>query len=463
MLQIYDTLTKKKLTFKPLVPGKVGIYACGVTVYDYSHIGHARGMVVFDMVARFFRFRGFDVTYVRNITDIDDKIIKRANERGVPIETITKTYIDALHEDVAALNILPVDIEPKATDHIDTIIEMIQTLLDKGYAYVANSGDICYEIAKFKTYGELAHQDINSLRAGARVEVDSQKNDPLDFVLWKKAKPGEPAWDSPWGQGRPGWHIECSAMTKRCLGDTFDIHGGGMDLPFPHHQNEIAQSEAANGCKYVNTWMHVGFVNVNREKMSKSLGNFFTIREVLEQYDSEVIRYFMLASHYRSPINYSTDNLDSAQAALERFYLSLRGLDLTDTKPLEKTDFEKRFFDAMEDDFNTPEAIAVLFYIAREINRLKEGNEIESAKANGATLLKLASILGILSADPEAFLQGDDKDSAKISALIEKRNNARSEKDWALSDKIRDELHGMGIELEDSAKGTIWRRIHWVP
>lgn len=459
MLQIYNTLTHKKEDFKPIQPGKIGIYVCGMTVYDDCHIGHARAtMVVFDVIVRYLRSRGFEVTYVRNITDIDDKIIKRAQENKEDYLALTDRVIASMRADSTALGVLPPTHEPRATEYIPKIIELIQTLLDKKHAYKAENGDICFDVSSFPDYGKLAHQDLEKLRSGARVAITDTKGDPLDFVLWKLAKPGEPHWSSPWGEGRPGWHIECSAMSLKTLGIPIDIHGGGSDLVFPHHQNEVAQSEAATGKHFVNTWMHVGFVQINKEKMSKSLNNFFTIKEVLKQYPAEVVRYFLLASHYRSPVNYSQENLQSAQNALERFYLALRGLPTTINKPSGEW-YEVEFNNAMDDDFNTPEALAVLFELTREINRVRESN-IETAAELGALLRHLGGILGLLQQDPQQFLHAGTKkdDAEKIEELITARNLARKNKHWAEADRVRDELLQMGISLEDTAKGTIWRR-----
>src|SRR3989338_5917662 len=362
MLQIYNSLTRKKEPLTPLTPGKLRMYVCGMTVYDYCHVGHARVMVVFDMVARYLRTRSYDVTYIRNITDIDDKIIKRAAENGEDINALTARFIAAMDEDAARLGVQKPDSEPRATAHMPQILKMIGTLIDRGFAYQAKNKDVYYRVRKFNGYGALSGKSVDDLRAGSRVEIDEEKDDPIDFVLWKAAKPGEPAWDSPWGAGRPGWHIECSAMSTSCLGNHFDIHGGGMDLKFPHHENEIAQSEGATGQKFVNTWMHVGFVQVDQEKMSKSLGNFFTVREVLKQYDPEVLRYFILASHYRSPLDYSDENLKAAKSALYGLYIALRGI-----APGKAAEGEppRRFDAALADDFNTPAALAVLFDLAR--------------------------------------------------------------------------------------------------
>ena len=403
-MKIYNTLTRKKAQFQPRVPGKVGMYVCGMTVYDYCHIGHARVMVVFDTVARYFRHKGYELTYVRNITDIDDKIINRANENGEDFTTLTQRFIDAMHEDERALNVLPPDVEPKATQSIPDIIAMIATLIDKGLAYIGTNGDVFYSVSKFAPYGKLSGKNLADLQAGERVDVDHAKQDPLDFVLWKMAKSGEPSWESPWGQGRPGWHIECSAMSTCCLGNHFDIHGGGMDLQFPHHENEIAQSEGATGEIFVNVWMHNGFVRVDNEKMSKSLGNFFTVREVLKQYQPEVIRFFILLSHYRSPLNYSDEQLNDAKAGLTRLYTALRDVAVIDA-PLQD-DYKARFEQAMDDDFNTPVALSVLFDIATELNKAKQEKEIEKARQLANSLIGLGGLMGVLQNNPDAFLKG---------------------------------------------------------
>ncbi|WP_321347192.1 cysteine--tRNA ligase [Halopseudomonas oceani] len=456
-LALYNTLTKTKEPFKPLVDNQVRMYVCGMTVYDFCHIGHARVMVAFDVVARWFRHRGYDLTYVRNITDIDDKIIKRANENGETFQQLTERMIAAMHEDEARLNVLRPDQEPRASQHIDGMFAMIQTLIDKGYAYAPGNGDVYYRVGKFEGYGKLSRRKIEDLKIGARIEVDEAKQDPLDFVLWKAAKPGEPSWSSPWGEGRPGWHIECSVMSTCCLGNTFDIHGGGPDLVFPHHENEIAQSEAATGELYAAAWMHAGAVRVDGEKMSKSLGNFFTIREVLEKYHPEVVRYLLVSSHYRSAINYSEDNLKEAKGALERFYNALKGL--PDAVPAGGDAFAERFAAAMDDDFNTPEACAVLFEMVREVNRLKE-SDAEAAAALAAHLRQLAEVLGVLQLEPEAFLQAGAAgkvDAAEVEALIAARLQARADKNWGESDRIRDQLTAMGVVLEDGKGGTTWR------
>ena len=458
MLKIYNSLTRTKETFKPITAGKVGMYVCGMTVYDYCHIGHARVMVVFDVVYRYLKSKGLDVTYVRNITDVDDKIIVRALENAEPVEALTARFIQAMHEDAAALNVLPPDQEPKATDNIDEIVAMISRLIDHGNAYPADNGDVYFAVSSFAGYGKLSGRQLDELRAGERVEIDRNKRDPLDFVLWKAAKPDEPAWDSPWGKGRPGWHIECSAMSTRSLGNHFDIHGGGMDLQFPHHENEIAQSECATHEHFVNYWMHNGFVRINDEKMSKSLGNFFTIRDVLASYKGEEIRFFMLSSHYRSPLNYSLQQLDNARAGLTRLYTALRGTAESAAGP--EAEWLERFEKVMDDDFNTAEALAVLFDLAAALNRLPDGEEKNSL---ATTLRVLGSRLGILEQDPEQFLKSavGDTDSisdAEIESLIAQRSAARADKDFAESDRIRDLLLEQGIVLEDAGGQTGWRR-----
>ncbi|MCA1806142.1 MAG: cysteine--tRNA ligase [Xanthomonadaceae bacterium] len=461
MLQIYNSLTRQKEDFVPIEPGKVRMYVCGMTVYDLCHLGHARVLVVFDVVVRHLRALGYEVTYVRNITDIDDKIIQRANENGEPIDALTGRFITAMHEDAEALGVLPPDLEPRATTSMDGILAMIETLVAKGYAYAGGNGDVYYDVSRFERYGRLSGKNPEDLRAGARVEVAEAKDDPLDFVLWKAAKPGEPSWPSPWGAGRPGWHIECSAMSTQCLGNHFDIHGGGMDLQFPHHENEIAQSEGATGCHFVNYWIHNGFVQVDEEKMSKSLGNFFTVREILARYQPEEVRYFILASHYRSPLNYSDDNLDKARAALTRFYTALRGVSRGEA--LEDSEYQRRFSAAMDDDFNSAEALAVMFELTRELNRAREAGTDEAPRL-AATLVQLGARLGILQADPLQYLRGQPVREAggleddEIEARIQARLDARARKDWAEADRIRDELQAAGIQLEDAAGTTRWRR-----
>ena len=469
MLTVYNTLTRQKEAFVPLNPENVRMYVCGMTVYDYCHLGHARVMVVFDMIARWLRQSGHPLTYVRNITDIDDKIIARAAENGETIGSLTTRFIQAMHEDADALGVIRPDVEPKATEHVTQMIAMIERLITNGKAYAAENGDVYYAVREFPAYGQLSGKSLDDLRAGERVEVDSFKRDPLDFVLWKAAKPNEADfWPSPWGNGRPGWHIECSAMGEELFGDTFDIHGGGADLQFPHHENEIAQSCGAQGhChthevngklidSHVKYWLHNGFIRVDNEKMSKSLGNFFTIREVLQKYDAEVVRFFILRAHYRSPLNYSDAHLDDAKGALTRLYTALKN-----TPPAEfdlsndANDYTRRFFAAMNDDFGTVEAVAVLFELALEINK--------TGDAHLAGCLKtLAGIIGLLQREPAEFLQGsaasDGLSNAEIDALIEQRKQARADKNWAESDRIRDVLNAENIILEDGAGGTTWRR-----
>lgn len=463
MLQIYNTLTRQKEVFQPINPGKISMYVCGITVYDYCHIGHARVLVAFDVITKFLRSQGWDVTYVRNITDIDDKIIKRANENGEEFTALTKRFIDFMHEDETRLGIARPDIEPRATAFIDQIVDMNKTLIDKGFAYAASNGDVYYRVTRFADYGKLTNKNVDELLVGARIEVDEIKEDPRDFVLWKAAKSDEPAWKSPWGNGRPGWHIECSAMSKNCCGETFDIHGGGPDLPFPHHENEIAQSEAANGCKYVNYWMHAGAVRVDGEKMSKSLGNFFTIRDVLEKYHPEVVRFLLVSSHYRSPINYAEDNLIEARAGLERFYGGLR--DYADVTPIPLTEmaggtYYKAFVEAMSDDFNTRVALAGMFDLVRDLNNAK--NNPELAKNLAGQLKALGLILGVLQENPEVFLQTGSSDQIaadSVERLIAERIQAKQDKQYVRADEIRKELLAAGIVLEDSRDGTTqWRR-----
>ena len=460
MLKIYNTYTNKKEEFKSIEPNKVRMYVCGMTVYDLCHLGHARVLVVFDMVTRYLKSCGYEVTYVRNVTDIDDKIIARANENGEDFNDLTGRFISAMHEDAAALGVLPPDEEPRATASMDDIINMIVTLIEKGYAYAASNGDVYYDVSKFENYGKLSGKKTEDLRAGERVAVDENKDDPLDFVLWKAAKPDEPFWDSPWGKGRPGWHIECSAMSTCCLGNTFDIHGGGQDLQFPHHENEIAQSEAATGEKFVNLWMHNGFVRIDDEKMSKSLGNFFTIREILERYRAEDIRYFILASHYRSPLNYSDTMLDSAGAALSRLYTALRGIEITQMNA-DSDEYVQRFNDAMNEDFNTAEAVSVLFDLANQINKLR-ATDTEKASVLATTLKHLGDVLGLLQDDPDSYLKSGGSSEGlgdtDINALIEQRAQAKADKNWGEADRIRDELKQQGIELEDKGGDTSWRR-----
>ncbi|GAO36192.1 cysteinyl-tRNA synthetase [Sulfuricella sp. T08] len=462
MLKIYNSLSRSKQDFIPIEPGKVRMYVCGMTVYDFCHLGHARVMVVFDMINRWLRADGFDVTYVRNITDIDDKIIKRAAENHEPIDALTGRFIASMDEDAAKLGVEKPEHEPRATQYVPGMIAMIQALMDNGLAYVAKSGDVCYSVHKFPGYGKLSGKSLDDLRAGERVDVAVGKDDPLDFVLWKSAKPGEPQWDSPWGQGRPGWHIECSVMSDALLGEHFDIHGGGADLQFPHHENEIAQSEGTHGHQHVNYWIHNGFVRVDNEKMSKSLGNFFTIREVLERYDAEVVRFFILRAHYRSPLNYSDQHLDDAKGALTRLYTALKNVP-PHPSPLTPhgvaidwhDPYAAAFKAAMEDDFNTAEAVAVLFDLANEANKTHD-------KQLAGLLRSLGGVLGLLQRDPSEFLQGSAGESGCTPEQIEKRIAeriaAKKAKDYAAADRIRKELLDEGVVLEDTPQGTVWRR-----
>lgn len=469
MLQIFNTLSGRKEELRTLEPGVVRMYVCGDTVYDYCHIGHARSKIAFDLVRRYLAYRGYKVTFVRNITDIDDKIIRRAAENGEPVQALTARFTAAMHEDYDRLGILRPDFEPKATEHIPTIVSMTQSLIDKNYAYVASDGDVMYSVSAFKPYGQLSGRQLSDLRAGARVAVDEAKRDPLDFVLWKQAKPGEPSWPSPWGAGRPGWHIECSAMTLDLLGTRFDIHGGGLDLKFPHHENEIAQSCAATGEQFATYWMHNGFVNVDNEKMAKSVGNFFLIRDVLNSghvRDPEVLRFFLLSSHYRGPINYSLTQIEQADATLARLYSALR--DVVPAEKWETSEATAKFVAAMDDDFNTPDALAALQWLAGEINKAKS---VDAARASAfaAELKHLGSVLGVLQASPAAFLQksakGQGTESASglsesaVEELIAARAAARKSRNFKESDRIRDQLTQAGIVLEDKPDGTtLWRR-----
>jgi cysteinyl-tRNA synthetase len=455
MLKIYNSLTRNKQDFVPITEGKVRMYVCGMTVYDYCHLGHARVMLVFDIVRRWLRAAGYAVTYVRNITDIDDKIIKRARENNENIDALTARFIEAMNEDNAALGVEKPDFEPRATGYVAQMIKMIAALERRGLAYRAANGDVNYSVRKFPSYGKLSGKSLDELQAGERVEVDITKQDPFDFVLWKRAKEGEPSWDSPWGKGRPGWHIECSVMSGELLGTHFDIHGGGQDLQFPHHENEIAQSEGANQSPFVNYWMHNGFVRVDNEKMSKSLGNFFTVREVLARYDAEVIRYFIIRGHYRSPVSYSDQHLEDAKHSLTRLYTALKNHPVKAAEVDWSQPHAQRFRDAMNDDFNTPEAVAVLFDLANEINR--GGSERE------ALLLKsLAAVLGLLQREPREFLQAlparEGLTVKKVEELIAARAAARKRKDFGEADRIRQQLLDAGVVLEDGPKGTIWRR-----
>ena len=469
MIRVHDSLTGEKQELRPITPGALRMYVCGLTVYDYVHIGHARMLTVFDVVTRYLRHRGYRLSYVRNITDIDDKIIRRAAENGETTDALTARFITAMHEDATQLGVLPPDEEPRATQYVPEIIAMVQELIDRGHAYVAADGDVLYSVSSFGPYGRLSGKVLADLRAGARVEVDAGKRDPLDFVLWKQAKPGEPWWDSPWGKGRPGWHIECSAMSTALLGTHFDIHGGGMDLKFPHHENEIAQSCAATGDRFVNLWMHNGFVNVDEEKMSKSLGNFFTLREVLKTLrHPEVLRYFFLASHYRGPINYSLEQLEQADAALSRIYTALRGLPAA-AAGRERGAATARFEERMDDDFNTPEALAVLQGLTREINTAKDAGDQGRAAALGAELKSLGGLLGLLSVPAEEWFRltrtaggvaaSAGLSDAQVEERIASRAAARQAKDFAAADRIRKELAAAGVVLEDKPDGTsVWRR-----
>ena len=455
MLTIYNTLAREKQAFVPLQPGRVNMYVCGMTVYDYCHLGHARVMVVFDMVARWLRASGYALTYVRNITDIDDKIIKRAADNGETIRQLTDRFIAAMNEDAGALGVLRPDAEPRATEYVAPMLDMIGTLEQQGYAYVADNRDVCFSVRKFDGYGKLSGKSLEDLRAGERVDVMAGKQDPLDFVLWKHSREDEPAevkWESPWGPGRPGWHIECSAMGSQLLGNRFDIHGGGQDLQFPHHENEIAQSEGAHQCQFVNYWMHNGFVRVDDEKMSKSLGNFFTIREVLKKYDAEVVRFFILRAHYRSPLNYSDVHLDDARQALTRLYTALKGFAGAAQVEWEEP-HAQRFKSALDDDFGTPEAMAVLFDLATAVNR--------GDAALAPQLKALAGVVGLLQRDPVEFLQAAPSgglSNAEIELKVGARGTAKLAKDFAAADRIRAELKAAGILLEDGPQGTSWRR-----
>ena len=461
MLKIYNTLTREKQPFVPITPGKVSMYVCGMTVYDYCHLGHARVMMVFDMVQRWLRASGYAVNYVRNITDIDDKIIKRAAENSEPITALTARFTQAMQEDAAALGVEKPVSEPRATAYVPDMVRMIEKLMDKGLAYRAANGDVYYDVHKFPGYGKLSGKSLDDLRAGERVEIGTDKHDPLDFALWKTAKPGEPEWDSPWGKGRPGWHIECSVMSERNLGSHFDIHGGGQDLQFPHHENEIAQSEGANGHAFVNYWMHNGFVRVDEQKMSKSLGNFFTVREILKKYDPEVVRFFILRTHYRSPLSYSDQHIDDARHALTRLYIALKDVDAAKVPINWQESYAARFKEAMDDDFNTSEAVAVLFDLANEVNKTHSPQQAGLLKA-------LAAILGLLQRNPQEYLQSVPGEAeagrrvelnpARIEELIISRAAARKANNFAESDRIRDELLKAGIVLEDTPQGTVWRR-----
>ena len=460
MLHIHNSLTKQKELFTSIVPGKVKLYVCGMTVYDFCHVGHARVMVVFDVVTRYLKASGYEVNYIRNITDIDDKIIARANEKNETIQELTERFISEMHKDADALGAERPDAEPKATESISEMLVMIETLISKGLAYTAGNGDVYYDVSEFPNYGKLSGRNINELRAGERVEVNEAKNDPMDFVLWKAAKLGEPAWESPWGRGRPGWHIECSAMSAHCLGEHFDIHGGGLDLQFPHHENEIAQSEGAHGCQSVNYWMHNGFVRIDDEKMSKSLGNFFTVREVLKQYQAEVVRYFILTSQYRSPLNYSDEQLEQAKNSLTKFYSALRGIEADESVIWQNNEeYGARFKAAMDDDFNTALALSVMADVRQDLNKLLEQGSLGQQGYLAGLLHSFGEVLGLFQQDTEAFFDSDKGDDVElIKTLISARNKARDDKDWDKADQVRDELKARGIILEDAAGKTIWRR-----
>jgi cysteinyl-tRNA synthetase len=451
-MRFYNSLTRQKDAFSPLKPNTLSLYVCGVTVYDRCHIGHARTYTVFDVLVRYFQSIGFAVTYVRNITDIDDKIIKKAHELGVSIEEVVQKNIQKMHEDFDALNLLRPTLEPRATQTIPQMHRFIQALIDQGYAYQASNQDVYYRVEKFADYGQLSGQSIEDLRSGERVEINPAKESPLDFVLWKAAKPDEPSWDSPWGKGRPGWHIECSAMTYESLGDHFDIHGGGSDLKFPHHENELAQSVPVCGGHYANVWMHSAMVQINGQKMAKSLGNFFLIEDVLKEYPAEVVRYFLMSTHYRSDISYSEENLASARAALTRFYTALRAVKPGVAPEISK--YRDQFHLAMQDDLNLPEVLAVLFELVRELNTTKD-------PGLAALLLELGGVLGILGSDPDEFLHGNDMSALEIEfieALIQQRTEAKKAKNFAEADRIRTELDQKGIILEDAKSGVVWRR-----
>jgi len=459
MLKIYNTMTQTKEELRPIEEGKVRIYVCGLTVYDYTHLGHARMLIAFDVIVRYLRARGFDVTYVRNITDIDDKILQRAEENQELFSDLTARFIAAMHEDEKALGILPPDLEPRATGHIDQIVAMIEVLIEREFAYRAENGDVYFSVMRFPDYGKLSKKKMDELLDGARIEVGELKKDPRDFVLWKSSPDDGVGWDSPWGYGRPGWHIECSAMSTEALGNNFDIHGGGTDLLFPHHENEIAQSECATDAKFANVWMHNGPLPVDNEKMSKSLGNFFTVREVLKKYNAEVVRHLLIASHYRSPINYSEQSLQQSAKALERLYIALQDLDIEHAKSLTNSRFEKAFFAAMDDDFNTAEAFGVLFELVTEINKQKS-EDSDLANQLAKLLVKLGGVLGVLQSSPAEFLQSDQSvelDAAAIDQLIAEREQARADKNWSRADEIRDQLAAMKVVVEDGADGSSWR------
>ena len=468
LLKIYNSLTNQKEDFVPIERNKVRIYVCGMTVYDYCHLGHARVMVGFDAIIRYLRYLGYDVTYVRNITDIDDKIIVRANESGLDIRKLTDRFIDCMHEDFGHLGLLKPDFEPRATDFIPQIIEMISTLIQRGFAYAADNGDVYFKVREYSQYGHLSGTNLDDVQIGARIEPGEEKSDAVDFVLWKNSKPDEPKWDSPWGAGRPGWHIECSAMSTKLLGNHFDIHGGGMDLIFPHHENEIAQSQCATGEKFVNYWMHNGYLQVDSEKMSKSLKNFFTIRQILSEDEErirmgEILRYVFLSCHYRSPLNYSPEALENARSALERVYISLhKSRTLTENSDsARKSSYADRFRIAMNDDFNCPDALSVIFENVRDLNRAVDSSDTRQATHLRRSLQELTAVLGIGQMSPEQFLGISSKavDKADIDQKIADRKKARKNKDWETADRIRDELQGSGVIIEDNPDGTTsWRK-----
>ncbi|QTS83654.1 cysteine--tRNA ligase [Coxiella endosymbiont of Amblyomma nuttalli] len=461
-MKIFNSLTKRKEEFKPIEEGKVKLYVCGMTVYDRMHIGHARSWIIFDMIVRYLRMRSYEVNFIRNITDIDDKIIDRAKEQNENPTALAERFIRILHEDENALHVLSADKEPRATQYIPQIIQLIERLMKNESAYIGQNGDVYFNVRCFKDYGKLSHRNLDQLRANTYTEIGKYKHDPLDFVLWKQTKPGEPKWNSPWGEGRPGWHIECSTMSNNLLGQPFDIHGGGLDLKFPHHENEIAQSEAAEKKPFVMLWMHTGLLEIEKEKMSKSLGNIIPVQEVLKEHDVEVLRYFLLSGHYRSPLNYSKVNLNNGRAALERLYLSLRGLPCIGEKLKPSSLYTDRFKEAMDNDFNTPMAFVVLFEITREINRLRNENQIEKAAILGSELKHLGHVFGLLNQVPERFLQGNggkkEMDILEIETFITQRNDARVKKDWKTADQIRNQLSDFSVTIEDSSEGTYWRR-----
>lgn len=462
MIEIYNSLTQQKQPFRTVEPNKASIYYCGMTVYDYCHIGHARGWVVFEAFRRFLQSQGYDVTMVRNITDIDDKIIKRANEYGESAAAWAQRFIDAMHEDEQGLGLMPCDHEPRATEYLQQMIDLIAQLEKQDIAYVADNGDVCFSVRAYPKYGALSKRDVDALRAGVRKDTGEGKRDPLDFVLWKKAKAGEPSWSSPWGEGRPGWHIECSAMASSLLGTPFDIHGGGLDLKFPHHENEIAQSQACCEQQFAHYWMHIGLVQVGSEKMSKSLGNFVTIRDLLKQFDAEVLRFFLMSAHYRSPLTFTEELVEQSSTGLKRLYQSIEGLEIAEATDLneEQQAYYDKFIAALSDDFNTPLAFSVLFDLARIINRLRDEKQLEQAQQYAALLLGCANSLGLLNQNPGDFLQQgeEDLDVAAIEQLVDERNQARADKNWALADELRDKLLAMGVVCEDKAEGKGWRK-----